>query len=80
MHRTAPAAVTEHTERVNRDFEIQCAAKRLPCVLWIVCGGFTTDNTDTCFARYGSTDPETSISSSPSALKCDTIDSLTVSF
>lgn len=60
-----PAAVTEHTERVNRDFGIQCfqcAAKRLPCVLWIVCGGFTTDNTDTCFARHGSSDPETSIS------------------
>ena len=78
-----PAAVTEHTECVNRDFGIQCfqcAAKRLPCVLWIVCGGFTTDNTDTGFARHGSTDSETSISSSPSALKCDTIDSLTVSF
>ena len=78
-----PAAVTEHTERVNRGFGIQCfqcAAKRLPCVLWIVCGGFTTDNTDTCFARHGSTDPETSISCFLSALKCDTIDSLTVSF
>ena len=52
-----PAAVTEHTECVNRGSGIQCfqcAAKRLPCVLWIVCGGFTTDNTNTCFARHGS--------------------------